>query len=129
MPGLSPWHAATTNTTLSGGVGQARPGSRAERKDSEAFASERRVSPGTLSWWRWRLTRKGGCERSRSADPSGEETAIRLLPVELEPDENGDAPGWTVHFASGHELRVRSALSAADLELVVRALRAGGRDR
>lgn len=95
----------------------------------KAFASERRVSAGSLSWWRWRLTRKGGADRSRAADPSGEETAIRLLPVEVEPDENGDPPSWTVHFASGDELRVRSALSAADLEFVVRALRDGGRDR
>ena len=95
----------------------------------KTFASEHRVSPGTLSWWKWRLARMGRLPGSRSADPSGDELAIRLLPVEIEPDDAGDASGWTVRFASGHELRVRSALSAADLELVVRALRDGGRDR
>ena len=98
-------------------------------KTAKAFASERRVSPGTLSWWRWRLAKRAGAPRSRTADPSGEELAIRLLPVEVEPDDNGDAPGWSVRFASGHELRVRSALSAADLEVVVRALLDGGLGR
>ena len=80
--------------------------------DAAVFAKERRVKPGTLKWWAWRL---------EGSQPSNDERhdALRLVPVEVtEPAMSGLAE-WAVELRGGTVLRVRGELSVSVLRAIL----------
>ena len=79
------------------------------------FAKRRGLPPRRLSWWKWRLA-----ARSR-----GGEDGLRLVPVVAEPASvPGSMPAteWEVVTAGGHMLRLRGAMAAADVAVVLATL-------
>jgi hypothetical protein len=81
------------------------------------FGEAHRIRASTLSWWKWHL----------GAAPSAREPAPRLVPVEVVDRGPHDGSEWELTSASGHRLRVRGALTGADLRIVVDALTSGSR--
>lgn len=75
------------------------------------FAARLGVSPGTLSWWRWKL------RHNHQLVASG----ARLVPVHVEPhdDTPNDDIAWEFTSADGHSLRVHGEIDAASLALVL----------
>jgi transposase len=90
------------------------------------FAIARGIRPGTLSWWRWRLSRGAaarGKQGGRHKARRGGEAHPRLVAVEVHANEAG-TPGleqvaWELETCRGVVLRVRGDLSMAQLELVL----------
>jgi len=82
----------------------------------EDFAKKRGLPARRLSWWKWRL---GGLARS-GAD------GLRLVPVVVEPPAPGPgsmpAAEWEVVTAGGHVLRLRGAVAATDMAVVLATL-------
>jgi hypothetical protein len=80
------------------------------------FAKRRGLPPRRLSWWKWRLA-----ARSR-----GGEDGLRLVPVVVEPlaplPGSMSAAEWEVVTAGGHVLRLRGAMAAADVAVVLATL-------
>jgi hypothetical protein len=79
------------------------------------FAKRRGLPPRRLSWWKWRLA-----ARSR-----GGEDGLRLVPVVVEPPTS--LPGvmpteWEIVTAGGHVLRLRGAMAATDIAVVLATL-------
>ena len=78
----------------------------------EDFARRHGVSPATLAWWRWRF------KRYASLAPSSD--AMRLVRVDLcEEAIPTTRDDWEFSSPSGHTLRVRGAIDAASLALVL----------
>jgi hypothetical protein len=75
------------------------------------FGDAHGIRAGTLAWWKWRL----------SAAPSARESTPRLVPVEVVDHDTRDGE-WELTSASGARLRVRGALTGADIRIVVDAL-------
>ena len=84
------------------------------------FAAAQGVAPGTLTWWRWKLS-------SLSPVPTDD---LRLVAVEIAaaapaPATTMDttAPAWELATASGEVLRVYRGIAPADLAAVLLAMR------
>jgi transposase len=79
------------------------------------FAAPRQISPRSLSWWRWHLTRSQPGRRGR-------ETTPRLVRVDVGPE--GAAPaalGWEIATERGR-LVVHGQLDGQQLSAVLHAL-------
>ncbi len=91
-------------------------------KSAADFAAARGVKPGTLAWWKWKLT-------SRAAAPAED---LRLIAVEIEPaatERENTSPAWEFTSAHGEVLRVYRGIAPAELAAVLSALRASGERR
>lgn len=79
---------------------------------AEEFAARKKLSPRTLTWWKWHLG-------SSSPKPA-------LVPLEIMPtDEASDLRAeWELRSPSGHVLRVMGAIGDDDLAAVLRAMSA-----
>lgn len=95
------------------------------------FAKKRALSPNSLTWWRWKLS-KGGSEppadsvrlvplRVVSARGVGHAGTSRQRGSTQDSAEHADEEvvGWELETASGHVLRVRGALSEHALRTVL----------
>lgn len=83
------------------------------------FAATRGVKPGTLTWWKWKLT-------SRTAAPAED---LRLVAVEIVPPATATEitpPAWEITSAHGDVLRVYRGIAPAELTAVLSALRISG---
>src|SRR6478672_4240268 len=84
---------------------------------ARAFAAQAGLNPGTLAYWKWRLSR----EAAESAPRTGRRTdAIVELSTVAFVDERVE-----VELVSGHKLRVPAGFDAASLIRLVAVL--GGR--
>jgi hypothetical protein len=95
-------------------------------KSAADFAVTRGVEPGTLTWWKWKLT-------SRTAAPAED---LRLVAVEIAPAVTAPAmateiasPAWELTSAHGEVLRVYRSIAPAELAAVLSALRISGERR
>ena len=78
----------------------------------EDFARRHGVSPSTLAWWCWRF------KRDASLAPPAD--AMRFVRVDLSEDTiPPPRDDWEFSSPSGHTLRVRGAIDAASLALVL----------
>ena len=91
-------------------------------KSAADFAATRGVEPGTLTWWKWKLT-------SRTAAPAED---LRLVAVEIAPEVTATeitSPAWEITSARGDVLRVYRSIAPAELAAVLSALRTSGEHR
>ena len=91
---------------------------------ARAFADARGVSPRSLSWWKWKLSKdcEGGAELTERSE------ALSLVPVEIVDADEDIWMGWELRTSAGHVLRVRGNLDRRDLESILATmLAAGGR--
>lgn len=85
-----------------------------------AFCSKRRIRPGTLTWWRWRLgapARATGPQRRTGDD-------VRLVPVDIiVPASTAARPTALVIAVSDVEVRVEVGTDPSYVGALVAALR------
>ncbi len=79
----------------------------------EDFAARLGVSRGTLTWWCWKLHL-----RTRALVPRDDATRFVRVDVARD-DEPQRHDAWEFTSASGHTLRVRGAIDAVSLDLVL----------
>lgn len=78
------------------------------------FAARRKLSPTTLTWWKWHL---------------GSSTRPKLVPLEILPAENPASEvraEWELSSSNGHVLRIFGAINEEDLDAILRAMSLSG---
>jgi transposase len=73
------------------------------------FAARAGLNAGTLSYWKWRLSRDAKAVKRQAARDSARTALVELAPVSLS-DERVE-----VELASGHRLRVPAGFDTASL--------------
>ncbi len=101
-------------------------------KSAAAFAASLGVKPDTLTWWRWKLSRRpksgGGVSVTRRKRRQAREARAspRLVAVELQTPAGDLAPqravAWEIESARGEVLRASTVIAPGDLDRVLTAM-------
>ncbi len=80
---------------------------------AQEFATRRKLSARTLTWWKWHL--------SRAQTPT-------FVPIEVAAADADDSPvDWELRTAAGHVLRVSGQIADEDLSAILQAITSGDR--